>query len=298
MLEVIVPATSANIGPGYDCLGIALNLYNKFYFEEIYEGIIIEQSESEFINKDNLVYKSMQYFFDKIKPKYIPKGIKIKIIDEIPICRGLGSSATCIVAGLIGANHLSKSNLNKDEILKLATEIEGHPDNVAPAIYGNMIISFLENEIIYHDVIKVPKNLNFCTFIPDFELSTQKAREVLPKTISHKDGVFNVSRAVLLVSSFMNNNLDFLKVSCQDKFHQDYRSSLINNYDDIVNHSNNLNCLATFLSGAGPTIISLVCDDNKNFSSNMLSYLNTLDDKWEIKNLKCDCSGVIVNIIN
>ena len=100
MLEVIVPATSANIGPGYDCLGIALNLYNKFYFEEIDNGIIIEEKEKEYINKDNMVYKSMLYFFENIKPKKIPKGIKIKIVDEVPICRGLGSSATCIIAGL------------------------------------------------------------------------------------------------------------------------------------------------------------------------------------------------------
>ena len=114
MLEVIVPATSANIGPGYDCLGIALNLYNKFYFEEIDEGVIIEEKEKEYVNKDNLVYKSMLYFFEKVKPKKIPKGIKIKILDDIPICRGLGSSATCIIAGLMGANYLSQSNLDKN----------------------------------------------------------------------------------------------------------------------------------------------------------------------------------------
>ena len=190
MLEVIAPATSANIGPGYDCLGIALNLYNKFYFEEIDNGIIIEEKEKEYINKDNMVYKSMLYFFENIKPKKIPKGIKIKIVDEVPICRGLGSSATCI---------------------KLATEIEGHPDNVAPAIYGNMIVSFMENNKIFHDTIKVPDNLRFCAMVPDFKLSTEKARSVLPKTIAHKDGVFNVSRAALLVTAFMNNNLHLLK---------------------------------------------------------------------------------------
>lgn len=297
MLEVIVPATSANIGPGYDCLGIALNLYNKFYFEEIDKGIIIEEKEREYINKDNIVYQSMIYFFNKVKPSIIPKGIKIKIISDIPICRGLGSSAACIVAGLMGANYLSKSNLDKEEILKLATEIEGHPDNVAPAIYGNMIISFIENEKIYYDTIKVPKHLRFCAIIPDFKLSTEKSRAVLPKTIDHKDGVFNVSRATLLVTTFMNNNLKLLKVACQDKFHQEYRSSLINNYDKIVTHLNKLNCLGTFLSGAGPTIMSLTSDDNKDFLSEMKSYLLTLDDNWQIKNLCCDSKGTVLNII-
>ena len=298
MLEVIVPATSANIGPGYDCLGIALNLYNKFYFEEIDEGIIIENKEKEYLNEDNMVYQSMLYFFEKVKPSIIPKGIKIKIVDEIPICRGLGSSATCIVAGLMGANYLSKSNLNKEKILKLATEIEGHPDNVAPAIYGNMIVSFMENEKIYHDTIKVPKHLRFCALIPDFELSTEKARAVLPKTIDHKDGVFNVSRATLLVTAFMNNKLELLKVACKDRFHQEYRSTLIKDYNKIVNYSNKLNCLGTFLSGAGPTIMSLTYDDDKYFLPKMKSYLSTLDDKWQIKDLHCDYNGVVLNIID
>ena len=116
----------------------------------------------------------MLYFFENIKPKKIAKGIKIKIVDEVPICRGLGSSATCIIAGLMAANYLSESNLPKDEILKLATEIEGHPDNVAPAIYGNMIVSFMENNKIFHDTIKVPDNLRFCAMVPDFKLSTEK----------------------------------------------------------------------------------------------------------------------------
>ena len=298
MLEVIVPATSANIGPGYDCLGIALNLYNKFYFEEIDEGIIIEEKEKEYINEDNMVYQSMLYFFEKVKPSIIPKGVKIKIIDNIPICRGLGSSATCIIAGLMGANYLSKSNLNKEEILKLATEIEGHPDNVAPAIYGNMIVSFMEDEKIYYDTIKVPKNLRFCALIPDFKLSTEKARGVLPKTIDHKDGVFNVSRATLLVTAFMNNNLELLKVACKDKFHQEYRSPLINDYDKIVTYSNKLNCLGTFLSGAGPTIMSLTSDDDKDFLPDMESYLLSLDNKLQIKDLHCDYNGVVVNIID
>lgn len=298
MLEVIVPATSANIGPGYDCLGIALNLYNKFYFEEIDDGVVIEEKEKEYINKDNLVYKSMLYFYEKIKPKKIPKGVKIKIIDEVPICRGLGSSATCIIAGLMGANYLSGSHLDKNEILKLATEIEGHPDNVAPAIYGNMVISLMEDEEIIYDTIKVPENIRFCAMIPDFELSTEKARSVLPKTIEHKDGVFNVSRATLLVTAFMNNNLNLLKFACKDKFHQDYRSPLIKDYDKVVNHANKLNCLGTFLSGAGPTIMSLISDDDKDFLCDMNSYLSSLDNQWEIKDLHCDTKGVIVNLID
>lgn len=161
MLEVYVPATSANIGPGYDCLGLCLDLFNKFTFEELESGLQFEGCDEAFANEDNLVYKTMLFFYDKVKPKKIPKGIKISFENNIPICRGLGSSSTCIVAGLMAANVLSESNLDKDEILKLAIELEGHPDNVAPAIYGNMIIAFMEDGNLYHESIKVPEEIRF-----------------------------------------------------------------------------------------------------------------------------------------
>ena len=257
MLEVYVPATSANIGPGYDCLGLCLDLFNKFTFEELESGLQFEGCDETFANEDNLVYKTMLFFYDRVKPKKIPKGIKISFENNIPICRGLGSSSTCIVAGLMAANVLSEANLDKDEILKLAIELEGHPDNVAPAIYGNMIIAFMEDGNLYHESIKVPEEIRFLAMVPDFELSTEKARAVLPKEIPHKHGVFNVSRCALLIAAFTKNNLDLVKAACKDKFHQDYRSHLINNYDDIVAYANSLDSLGTFLSGAGPTIMTL-----------------------------------------
>ena len=291
MLEVYVPATSANIGPGYDCLGLCLDLFNKFTFEELESGLFFEGCEEEFANEDNLVYKTMLFFYDKVKPKKIPKGIKITFENNIPICRGLGSSSTCIVAGLMAANILSEANLGKDEILKLAIELEGHPDNVAPAIYGNMIIAFMEDNNLYHESIEVPKGIRFLAMIPDFELSTEKARAVLPKQIPHKDGVFNVSRCALLIAAFTKNNLDLVKVACKDKFHQDYRSHLINNYDDIVKYSNKLDSLGTFLSGAGPTIMTIAKDSDDKILDQMNSYFSTLKDKWQILDLHCDPNG-------
>lgn len=297
MLEIYVPATTANIGPGYDCLGLSLNLFNKFSFEEIEKGIEFEGCDEEYANEDNLVYKTMLFFYDKIKPKKQLKGIKIYFENNIPICRGLGSSSGCIVAGLMAANILSESNLSKDEILKLAIEIEGHPDNVAPAIYGNMIIAFMEDGNLYYQIIEVPEEIRFLAMIPNFKLSTEKARSVLPKEISHKDGVFNVSRCSLLIAAIVNKNLDLIKVACQDKFHQNYRSSLINNYDDIVNYANNQDSLGTFLSGAGPTIMTLAKDSDKEIFDNMKSYLSTLDDKWEILDLRCDVNGAYYKIV-
>lgn len=297
MLEIYVPATTANIGPGYDCLGLSLNLFNKFSFEEIEKGIQFEGCDEEYANEDNLVYKTMLFFYDKIKPKKELKGIKIYFENNIPICRGLGSSSGCIVAGLMAANILSESNLSKDQLLKLAIEIEGHPDNVAPAIYGNMIIAFMEDGNLYHQIIEIPKEIRFLAMIPDFKLSTEKARAVLPKEIPHKDGVFNVSRCSLLIAAIVNKNLDLIKVACKDKFHQNYRSSLINNYDDIVNYANSQDSLGTFLSGAGPTIMTLAKDSDKEIFDSMKSYLSTLDDKWEILDLRCDVNGAYYKIV-
>ncbi|HFL3590478.1 TPA: homoserine kinase [Clostridioides difficile] len=297
MLEIIVPATSANIGPGFDCLGIALNIYNKFYVEEIESGLEIEGCEDAYKNENNLVYTSMKYFFDRVKPEKIPAGIKIKIQSEVPICRGLGSSASCIVAGVIAANALSGANLDKNQLLNIASEIEGHPDNVAPAILGNMIVSVTDNENIHYDIIKIPEELKFCAMIPNFKLSTEKARGVLPKKIPYSDGVFNVSRVALLISALLNKNFDLLKVACQDKLHQDYRGTLIENYNDIVEKSEQLNSIGVFLSGAGPTIMSLIKENDDSFVDNMKNYLQKLKSDWEIKELCCDSNGAVLNII-
>ena len=297
MLEIIVPATSANIGPGFDTLGLALNIYNKFYITEINEGLEIIGCDDKYKNEDNLVYKSIQYFYKKVKPRKNLCGLKIEIVNDIPICKGLGSSATCIVAGILAANILSESNLSKHELLKIATEIEGHPDNIAPALFGNLVVSIMENNDVYYDIIDFPEDLSFCALIPDFELSTSLSRDVLTKKIKFSDGVYNLSRSSLLISSIMNRNFDLIKFACKDKLHQDYRGPLINNYDDIVNESINLGSLGVFLSGAGPTILCIIKDADNTFINDIKSFMSTLDSKWEVKHLKCDKRGSIVNIL-
>ena len=297
MIEIIVPATSANIGPGFDCLGISLNLYNKFYIEEIDSGLEIYGCEDDFKNEDNLVYKSMKYFFDNVECDYIPKGIKIGIKSDIPICRGLGSSASCIVAGVMAANYLSRCNLDKNKLLEIASNIEGHPDNVAPALFGNMIISIVSDGKVHYDTINIPDELKFCAMIPDFRLSTSKSRGVLPKHIPHYDGVFNIGRVSLLISSLINKNFDMLKLACQDKIHQNYRGSLIKNYDEVLNYCYDSNCMGVFLSGAGPTIMSIIKDEDFEFSINIDSYLKSLNCNWDVINLKCDNKGALLNIL-
>ncbi|KGK88803.1 homoserine kinase [Clostridium sp. HMP27] len=292
MIEVVVPATSANFGPGFDTLGVALNLYNKFYIEEIEKGLIIEGCEEQYRDENNLVYTSMKRCFEKIG--YEEKGIKISIKSDIPPSRGLGSSASCIVAGVLGANSIAGNKLDTDDILTLATEIEGHPDNIVPALLGGMTTAIYENHSVYFDKINIKEGVKFCSLIPDFRLSTEKSRAVLPKEVSYKDAIFNVGRVSLMITSLINGNFDMLKVACQDKLHQPYRGKLIESYEEVVNTSKELGALGVFLSGAGPTIMTLLEEKNMEFYNNIKSALKSLNGEWIIKELYLDLKGATV----
>ncbi|QVK18331.1 homoserine kinase [Mycoplasmatota bacterium] len=292
MIEIRVPATSANIGPGFDCLGVALNLYNRYYIEEIEEGLIIEGCDKEYQNENNLIYISIIKCFKKVGYKH--KGIKIKIKQDIPVSRGLGSSAACILGGIIGANKIAGGLLSKEEILQLATKIEGHPDNVAPALFGGMKVSLLEDSKVYHSRIKIAKGLKFIALIPNFKLSTDKSRAILPNTILRKDGVFNVGRVSLLISSLINGQFDLIKIACEDSLHQKYRGSLIEDYDSIINYCESLDSLGVFLSGAGPTIMVILEESNKSFYNEIVSYLSRFKKSWMVKELNIDFDGAII----
>lgn len=292
MISIRVPATSANMGPGFDCLGIALNLYNDYFIEEIDNGLIIESCEESFNNKDNLVYTSMQNLFEKVG--YKPKGIKIIVESQIPVSRGLGSSATCILAGVLAANEIANANLSKTEILQMASEIEGHPDNISPALFGGMVISLKDENIVFHEKINVSSNIKFCAIIPDFKLSTEEARAVLPEKIDYKDAVYNISHSCLMVAALSNGNDELIKVACKDMLHQDYRGKLIKNYNDIIQKSNSLNCIGSFLSGAGPTILVIIRKDDNCFCKNIKQYLEKFSTKYCVKELSQDLVGARV----
>ncbi|WP_434303027.1 homoserine kinase [Clostridium botulinum] len=293
MIEVRVPATSANIGPGFDCLGVAVNMYNKFFVEEIEEGLIFEGCADKFKNEDNLIYVAMKKCFDKIG--YKPTGLKIKIESDIPVSRGLGSSAACVVGGIVSANELAGRVLNKKELLDLAVEVEGHPDNVNPAFCGGMTVSISDNKEIIYSKVKVSEGIKFCALIPDFNLSTEKARAVLPKSIDYKDGIFNVGRTALMISALNNGDFHLIKYACKDKLHQDYRAKLIENFYSIKKQCEKLNSLGVFLSGAGPTIMVMLKEEDKDFSINIKSYLGTLKNNWQVRELNIENFGTLVN---
>jgi len=294
MIKVKVPGTSANMGPGFDSLGLAINIYNTFYFKEIEDEIAIEGCEDEFMNQENLIYKSMKKTFDILGFK--PSGVQIKIVNDIPISRGLGSSASCIIGGILGANQMAKGDLKDEDIISIATEIEGHPDNVVPAYTGGITVSIMENKKVYYNRINLKADLKLCALIPDYRLSTKMARDVLPKSISYTDGIFNISRAAFLVSALNNGDMEALRVACQDRIHQKFRGRLIENYDEIIRKSIELGCIATFLSGAGPTIM-VVVKEQDTFINNMKEFLAPLNGNWKIRPLAIDVKGAMVERI-
>lgn len=300
MLRIKVPATTANIGPGYDCLGLALNLYNEITIEkQNSSGIdVIWECENPNISlEENLFYTSIIDTLKRYSKENLGGKLTIKEIN-IPVSRGLGSSASCIVAGIYSANYLMDNIMSQEDIINLATEMEGHPDNVVPAILGNMVLSTMVDSKVIYSIIEISKDIQFKVLIPDFKLSTSKAREVLPKAYKVEDVVSNISRLALLINFLQNKKYENIRTCLDDKIHQPYRFPLINNSLDIFEKSRELGALGEFISGAGPTLISLVDSKNEDFDLGMKLFLNTLKDHWNIYNLEINNTGVIIESLD
>lgn len=293
MISVRVPATSANMGPGFDSLGIALKLYNEYEFAEMNNGVVFEGVEEEFANKDNIILKAMEKTFNRYKYNY--SGLLIRVVkQQIPISRGLGSSSSCIVAGIVGAMKLMGLAIDKNEVFEIAVGIEGHPDNVSPAIFGGMTVSIMEQNKPIHDCINVRPEIKFIALIPRFRLSTAKARAVLPEKLSLGDAVFNVGRTALLVSAFTNGRYELLKYASQDKIHQNYRSCLIDGFAEIYKASLDQGALACYLSGAGPTIMAIVEQENEAFKDRINDFIKENNYEYDVLELEIDLKGVSI----
>lgn len=294
MIKVKVPATTANMGPGFDCIGMALTMYNIVYAEEIESGLeIIVQDGNPNIPTDesNLIYRTICYFYDNIGEK-VP-GMRIIQQDSIPHTRGLGSSAACIVAGLHIANAMSKSFFSKEELVQMAAKIEGHPDNTTPAILGGMTVGAMNGQEMKHVKIRVPDKLHFAVMIPDFTLSTELARKALPTHVTVQDAVFNASRAALLVASMQSGDIDNLDLATEDALHQPYRAKLIPHMDEILDKARSFGAKGAFLSGAGPTLLAII-KNVVDFRREMVEYLGNLEEKWQVQMLQADNEGAKV----
>ncbi|MDR2878675.1 MAG: homoserine kinase [Fusobacteriales bacterium] len=288
--KVTVPATSANIGVGYDCLGVALDYYLELMVSESENIEYLENGEDFSIPlEENYIYSTIKLIEEKYNKK-VP-NYKVEIIkNEIPVSRGLGSSSSAIIAGILIADKFLGGILSEEDMAKLATEIEGHPDNVLPAVFGGMILASHDSENFYYSRIPFDDNVYFYVMIPDFKLSTEKARAVLPKEYKVSDLISNASKLGLLIDSFHRKKYDNLRFLLDDKVHQPYRFSLINTSEDIFNYSEKHGALGEYISGAGPTLISLNYKDDGFFSA-MKKELEALPDKWSLEMKKICARG-------
>ena len=269
-----IPATVANLGCGFDCLGLALPLFNTVTVEEtvlpgtrIDINIIDKDNKNDISNiprdKNNIVYKAIELLYNYIGQS--PNELKISIMTEIPVARGLGSSASVIVGGLIAANELLGKPADDAVLLSIATEIEGHPDNIAPAILGGVVLSDWELDgSVCAKRLPWPEDWVVTMCIPDYELSTGISRSVLPAEVPMKDAVYNLRHSAMFVQAVHTKDRELMKLSLKDKLHQPYRMKLVPGLSQIMNELKHVDgVLGCVLAGAGPSI-AVIQDGTKD----------------------------------
>ena len=257
-VTIRVPATTANLGPGFDAFGCALSLYTDVTFEETDTGLEITGCPEEFTGPDNLVYTSYCAVLNTMSEEV--RGVKIHIDAHIPICRGLGSSAALLVAGAMGANVLRGNKLSTQGLLNITNAMEGHPDNLAPAFYGGLTASMVDNGLPVTVSFPLHPDWEFLALVPDFNLSTALARSVLPKDVSRADAIYNISHGAMVLKALELGDEKLLRNAMQDRLHQNYRKSLIQDYDAIAALVRTTGA-AFCLSGAGPTLLCITLDE-------------------------------------
>lgn len=261
-----VPATSANLGPGFDVLGVALDLFNEVEMIGWSEshGVSLQmeirgEGASRLPDDDrNLLVRMARKILDRRVKRL--KVLEVRLLNRIPLARGLGSSSAAIVGGLVAANAVCPRPLDRDDLLRMAVEEEGHPDNVAPALFGGLCVATVDDGdvrcVAWRDK-KLFEGLRAVVCVPAFELSTDTARAALPETVSRRDAVFNESRTALLLSALKDRRHDLIGVAMEDRLHQPYRKKLIPGWDDVLAAAKRAGAYGVCLSGSGPTILAL-----------------------------------------
>lgn len=291
MIKIQIPATSANLGAGFDALGLALTFYNYVEIEES-DRIDISAADGMEIPTDekNLVYISAKDLYAVCGKKL--NGLKLRQTNSIPMARGLGSSSACIIAGLVGANKMLGDPLSKDDLVDLAAQIEGHPDNTAPALLGGIVTAVFDGRRVQWVKQEVYTKLKFAAIIPDFELKTEEARACLPKEISHKDAVFNLSRAALFSASLLTGKFENLRTAVDDRLHQPYRMKLIPHCKEVFDIAYAHGAYASYISGAGPTVMAIADENNTYFAGKLRFSLDNAGlGGWQVHELKIDNEG-------
>lgn len=257
-VSVRVPATSGNMGSGFDCLGIALDLWNHVTISVADKSAVTVVGEGSLTlphDSSNLIYESAQAVFNMIGQPDIK--ISIACQNQIPLQRGLGSSAAAVVAGIIAANALCERQLDTQSMLELATSIEGHPDNVAPALLGGCQVVVRDDKRIIAESIPINADITAIVFIPDMRMPTNDARSVLPSKIMLEDVVYNLGRVAMLVNSLSGNRLENLMIATQDRLHQPARAAIFPGMNAIFQAAKGAGAAGVFLSGAGSSVLAL-----------------------------------------
>jgi homoserine kinase len=287
-IKVRVPATTANLGPGFDVFGAALSLYNEFEVEYVPEAKKTYFTLKGFGKKSlpkgekNLFWQTMQKVFKVLgEDKYNLKNLNIIINTTIPLSGGLGSSASAIVGGIVLANSLCGNKLDKTQVADLAVKIEGHPDNVIPAIYGGVCICSKDGN--HESVVQLPiPKLKIILCVPVFKLRTKRSRQILPKCVNFQDLVFNTSRVALLTAAFCCSNFALLNMGMQDKVHQPYRSKMIPAMDEVLEVALSAGAYGACLSGSGPTLAAFCsAKDAVNVQKSMIK-------KWKRNSIRAN----------
>ena len=286
-VTIRVPATTANLGPGFDAFGCALSLYTDVTFEETEAGLEITGCPEEFTGPDNLAYTSYCAVLNTMSEEV--RGVKIHIDAHIPICRGLGSSAALLVAGAMGANVLRGNKLSTQGLLNITNAMEGHPDNLAPAFFGGLTASMVDNGLPVCVNFPLHPDWEFLALVPDFHLSTAVAREALPTEYDRADAVYNISHGAMVLKALELGDEKLLRNAMQDRIHQPYRKSMITDYDKIEGLIRTTGA-AFCLSGAGPTLLCIT--RNPGLEEKLAKKLDSITKaNWEMLPLHVEFKG-------
>ena len=253
-LRIRVPATSANLGPGFDCIGIALDWWNTIDVETLARGLVIECPDNLPHDKSNAVIQGMIEAF-KLAGRKLPP-VRVRMNAEVPIASGLGSSSAALVSGILAANAIMGDCFSRAQLLSLATHIEGHPDNVTPALLGGLVVAVQEGKLVHAVRIQVPNDLRTVIFIPDYQVLTKRARSVLPTHIPRADSIYNSGRTALWITALYERRYDWLDLATRDRLHQPYRAKLVRGMNELCEAARKAGARGVALSGAGPSIIA------------------------------------------
>lgn len=297
-VSITVPASTANLGPGFDCLGLALGLRNTVELYATKQGLEIdvegEGAERVATDTTNLTYRAAEAVFARVGRR--PEGLRWHAVNGIPVGSGLGSSSAAIVGGLAAANALVDGRLTREDLLRLATEIEGHPDNVGAAIFGGLTLtSATEGELLVK-ALPVPP-MKVAIALPDHRLSTAQARAALPKDVPLKDAVFNIGRALFTVQALTSGDFELLRWAMNDRLHQPYRKRLIPGFDAVMTEARRAGAVAVALSGAGPSLVAFTPDRHWDVAAAMKAAFETNGLACRTFVLPVDQQGVQVSVI-